>query len=170
MTSLASATQDDIAAIASLHAESWRNAYRGMLPDRYLDEEVSADRTAFWKERFDAPRPERRLILKATSHDEFEGFVCVLLDAEPEWGARLDNLHVKPVLKGRGIGHKLFEAACTWIAQTAPGESMHLWVVEANHGARRFYDRHGGEVVERATRPVARALSVPELRYRWPPL
>lgn len=170
MISLACATSDDAAAIASLHAESWRNAYRGMLPDKYLDEEVFADRAAFWKERFDAPVPERRLILKATSQSTLDGFVCVLLDAEPNCGARLDNLHVRPQLKGQGIGHALFQAAREWIARVMPGESMHLWVVEANHAARRFYDRQGGAIVERTTRPVACGLSVPELRYQWPPL
>lgn len=141
-----------------------------MLPDQYLDEEITADRAAFWRARFDAPASERRLILKATSEDTLDGFACVLLVAEPDWGARLDNLHVRPQLKGQGIGHALFQAAREWIAQVAPAESMHLWVVEANHAARRFYDREGGAVVERATRPVARGLSVPELRYQWPPL
>jgi hypothetical protein len=47
---------------------------------------------------------------------------------------------------------------------------LHLWCVERNHVARRFYDRQGGTVVEAANRPVAQELSVPELRYWWPPL
>lgn len=170
MILLASATSDDAAAIAELHAESWRNAYRGMLPNQYLDQDIFADRAAFWKERFEASMPARRLILKAASQDTLDGFVCVLLDAEPSWGTRLDNLHVRPQLKGHGIGYALFKAAREWIARVAPAEPMHLWVVEANHAARRFYDRQGGAIVERATRPVACGLSVPELRYQWPPL
>ena len=40
---------------------------------------------------------------------------------------------------------------------------LHLWCVERNHVARRFYDRQGGTVVEAANRPVAQELSVPEL-------
>jgi GNAT superfamily N-acetyltransferase len=170
MISLARATPQDSAAIAALHAESWRNAYRGMLSDQYLDEGVFADRAAFWKERFDTQRPERQFILKATSQNGLDGFACALLDAEPAWGARLDNLHVRPQLIGRGIGHALFNAARAWIAEVTQAESMHLWVVEANHTARRFYDRQGGAVVERATRLVARGLSVLELRYHWPPV
>ncbi len=184
---LVPATADDAPAIATLHATSWRLAYRGMLPDRYLDEEVFEDRSQFWAERFSAPAPERRLILKAislrtTSQDArmtwpdrpmsapstLDGFVCVLLDVDPRWGARLDNLHVRPQLRGTGIGHALFNAARAWIASVAPLQSMHLWVVEANQDARRFYDRQGGTVVEHTARHVARGLSVPELRYHWP--
>ncbi len=184
---LVAATADDAPAIATLHAASWRLAYRGMLPDRYLDEEIFEDRSQFWAERFQAPAPERRLILKAISlrtppqdsratwpdrpqspPSTLDGFACVLLDVDPRWGARLDNLHVRPQLRGTGVGYALFSAAREWIARVAPEQSMHLYVVEANHNALRFYDRQGGTVVEHTVRHVARGLTVPELRYHWP--
>src|SRR6185436_13757074 len=114
---------------------------------------------------------QRRTRAQARAEDgELLGFVCVLLDTEPEWGARLDNLHVSPEAKGTGIGYVLFNAAREWIADVAPGMAMHLWCVERNYGARRFYERQGGKIVETATRPVAQDLSVPELRYWWPPM
>ena len=167
---LSAASSHDAEAIARLHAQSWRSAYRGMLSDAYLDEQVVADRLEFWAARFADVAPERRLVLRAVSEGELLGFVCVLLDTEPQWGARLDNLHVSPESKGTGIGYVLFNAAREWIADVAPGMAMHLWCVERNYGARRFYERQGGKIVETATRPVAQDLSVPELRYWWPPL
>ena len=54
------------------------------------------------------------------------GFVWVLLDEEPAWGVRLDNLHVNPQLKGTGIGYALFQAAREWTAQMMPDAAMHL--------------------------------------------
>jgi GNAT superfamily N-acetyltransferase len=167
---LSAASSHHAEAIARLHAQSWRSAYRGMLSDAYLDEHVVADRLEFWTSRFANVAPERRLVLRAASDGELLGFVCVLLDTEPQWGARLDNLHVSPEAKGTGIGYVLFNAAREWIADVAPGMAMHLWCVERNYGARRFYERQGGKIVETATRPVAQDLSVPELRYWWPPL
>ena len=161
------ATLQDIEPIAQLHAKSWRIAYRGMLPDDYLDQRVVADRVEFWTTRFASVPADRRFVGKAVRDERLLGFVCVLLDAEPKWGARLDNLHVSPELKGSGIGYALFHAAREWIARVAPGTAMHLWCVERNLVARRFYDRQGGQVVETATRPVAQDLSVPELRYWW---
>ena len=62
---LTPATSADAAAIALLHAQSWRIAYRGLLADEYLDEHVLGDRTSFWSTRFNAPEPERRRVLKA---------------------------------------------------------------------------------------------------------
>jgi GNAT superfamily N-acetyltransferase len=168
--SLTAASTHDIESIARLHAQSWRSAYRGMLSDEYLDQHVVADRLEFWSARFASVPAERRLVLQAVNDGVLMGFVCVLLDAEPNWGARLDNLHVSPESKGTGIGFALFQAAREWIASVSPGTAMHLWCVERNHVARRFYDRQGGTIVEAATRPVAQELSVPELRYWWAPL
>lgn len=167
---LTPAVAADAAAIALLHAQSWRIAYRGLLTDEYLDQHVLGDRTTFWSKRFSAPQPERRLVLKALDDSALLGFVCVLLDEEPAWGVRLDNLHVSPGLKGTGIGYVLFQAAREWTAQMMPDALMHLWCVERNLVARRFYDRQGGKVVETASRPIAQGLCLPELRYSWPPL
>jgi len=167
---LAPATAVDAGAIALLHAQSWRIAYRGLLTDEYLDDHVLRDRISFWSKRFSAPEPGRRLVLQALDESALLGFVCVLLDEEPAWGVRLDNLHVNPQLKGTGVGYALFQAARAWTAQMMPDAPMHLWCVERNLVARRFYDRQGGRVMETATRAIAQGLCLPELRYQWPPL
>ena len=159
----------DTAAIAALHIESWRSAYRGLLPDEFLDGPVVQNRVDLWNARMPAPDPHRRLVLKALANQELVGFVCVLLDAEPSWGALLDNLHVKPEVKGIGIGHRLFQAARDWVAVAAPGQPMHLTVMEGNVAARRFYDRQGGAIAERKVKEVVPGTYVAILRYVWEP-
>ena len=159
----------DAAAIAALHVESWRSAYRGLLPDAFLDGPVVEDRTWLWRERLNGGATGQQLVLKAVSSGELIGFVCVLPDNDALYGPRLDNLHVKPLLKGAGIGSQLFRAAYDWVGRTMPGRPMHLWVIEDNLPARRFYDHHGGIVAERRTLEVVRGILVPELRYVWPP-
>lgn len=168
--SLVPATAHDAESIARLQAQSWRNTYRGMLPDEYLDHHVVDDRLAYWPARLARFASDRTLVLKAVDDATLLGFVCVLLDEEPEWGARLDNLHVSPQARGTGAGYALFQAAREWIARVAPGVPLHLWCVEANQIARRFYDRQGGKVVETMHRSFAGQPSVPEVRYWWPPL
>ena len=114
-----------------------------------------------------APSPERRSVFKAVANDVLLGFACVLLDAEPQWGALLDNLHVTPAMKRQGIGRHLFEHAHRWVDATAPGTSLHLTVIEANVDARSFYDRLGGTVVERMRKEVNPGTELTILRYRW---
>jgi GNAT superfamily N-acetyltransferase len=168
--SLTAASAQDAEAIARLQAQSWRITYRGILPDEYLDRHVVADRLAYWPTRFAKFASDRTLVLKAVGDGMLLGFVCVLLDEEPAWGARLDNLHVSPDSRGTGVGYALFHAAREWIARVSPGTPMHLWCVEGNQVARRFYDRQGGKVVETADRSFAGQPSVPEVRYWWAPL
>jgi|SoiMethySBSTD1v2_1073268.scaffolds.fasta_scaffold13933_3 GNAT superfamily N-acetyltransferase len=168
--SLLPASSQDLRSIALLHAQSWRSTYRDILPDEFLDQHVVPDRLEFWTSRFASAAPERRLLLKAVGDETLLGFVCVLLDEEPKWGARLDNLHVSPESKGTGVGYALFQSARQWVAHASPRSAMHLWCVERNHVARRFYDRQGGTVVETANRSFAQQPSVPELRYWWEPL
>ena len=153
-----------------MHAESWRSAYRGLLPDAYLDGPIFEERRALWVARMRAPGADRRLVLKAVQGGMLLGFACVLLDAEPSWGALLDNLHVKPTLKRQGIGRQLFDRARHWIQATAPRTSMHLTVIEENVDARRFYERIGGKVVEQMRKEVIEGVEVSVLRYRWDPL
>jgi len=168
--SLIPATDQDAESIARLQAQSWRNTYRGMLPDEYLDRHVVPDRLQYWPMRFAKFASDRTLVLKAVGDGTLLGFVCVLLDEEPRWGARLDNLQVSPEARGTVAGAAVFQAACDWIARVSPGTAMHLWCVEANQVARRFYDRQGGRVVETADRSFAGQPSVPEVRYWWAPL
>ena len=168
--SLVAASAQDLEPIALLHAQSWRNTYRGIVPDEFLDQVADSDRRKFWAAQFANTAADRRLLLQALSAGSLLGFVSVILDAEPKWGARLDSLHVSPDAKGSGIGRTLFEAAREWIARTSPGTAMHLWCVERNHIARRFYERQGGAIVETANRPFAGQASVLEVRYWWAPL
>lgn len=117
-----------------------------------------------------APDPHRRVVFKAMSGGALTGFACVLLDAEPVWGALLDNLHVRPALKRQGIGRRLFEEARCWVRDRTPGTPLHLTVIEANISARYFYDRLGGTIVERKMREVVPGTALAILRYRWEPL
>jgi GNAT superfamily N-acetyltransferase len=160
------AQEADVTELASLHAESWRSAYRGLLPDAYLDGPVLPDRLDYWRTRMRDAASPHQLILKAVVDTAIAGFVCVLLDSEPTWGPHLTNLHVKPALKGRGVGRRLFDAARSWAAQAAPGQPMHLWVIEKNWPARRFYERQGGAAADTRVFELGGA-QVPEVRYVW---
>ena len=89
------ATPDDAAAIAKLHADSWRVAYRGMLSDEYLNGPVFDERLAVWTQFLQEhpPRvlvvemPDSWLVQEATTHASHDLFlaaaVAVVLTAIP---------------------------------------------------------------------------------------
>ena len=160
------ATAADAAAIARLHAESWRLTYRGILADAYLDGPVAAERLELWTRRFALPAAQRPFVLVAEAA-ELAGFVCVLRSADPEWGLCLDNLHVRPPFRSGGWGRRLFAEAVRWALATAPECPLHLWVFEANRDAARFYERLGGEAVERRVNEAVAGMPAPSIRYAW---
>ena len=161
------AVVSDCVAVAALHALSWRVAYRGILAQDFLENNAEQDRLGVWRTRLTAAPPERQLVRVAVEDDQLVGFGCAFLDEDARWGALLDNLHVHPDYKGRGVGRQLMAHVAAWVIDRRPSSALHLWVFEENHPARRFYERLGGTAVERVIHPAADGREVPSVRYMW---
>lgn len=157
----------DAEKIASIHAESWRSAYRGILSDEFLDGAVWNERLSHWQKKIREPGAEQRLILLACEKDEALGFLCLYVDADSRWGALLDNLHIVPGMRGRGIGSMMMSQAAAWVLKQRPGSGMYLWVYEQNSEARVFYEKLGGLKEESLLKRTAEGRQVPALRYVW---
>jgi GNAT superfamily N-acetyltransferase len=157
----------DEPAIARLHADSWRTAYRGILRDDFLDGTVSANRRELWRTRFSEIDREDQLILVSEESGKIQAFACAFLDADPEWGTLLDNLHVIPGLKGRGLGRQLISAVAENIRRHGLHSALHLWVYEQNMPARGFYERLGGVITDCVAEAAPDGSRVNALRYGW---
>lgn len=166
------ADADDARRIATLHADSWRRHYRGAYSDAFLDGDVDADRFAVWAERLRTQNGSTATIL-AESDGVLVGFIHVVFEDHPTWGALIDNLHVTSARKRAGIGTRLMAEAAEAVTARGPG-GLYLWVLEQNVEGRAFYEARGGRCVERC--PVSppggvagRITGSPEkLRYVWP--
>ena len=97
----------DATEIAALHADSWRRHYRGVHSDSYLDGDVAEDRLRVWSERLAVATSETAHTVVAEDDDGLVGFTHVVFDADPQWGALLDNLHVRYASKRQGVGSEL---------------------------------------------------------------
>jgi ribosomal protein S18 acetylase RimI-like enzyme len=141
------AQQADAFAVAGLHADSWQRHYRGAYADAFLDEEAADYLGAMWHERLAAPAPGAHTVL-AERDGELVGLVHTVLDADPTWGALLDNLHVRHGLKRQRIGTALMARSAQAVLRGAAMPCLHLWVLEQNSAARAFYAARGGVCVE----------------------
>ena len=166
MVSYRSATEKDIEGIASLHARSWQEHYRGALSDDFLDEHALSDRKLVWSERLQNSDPGQKVIV-ALSDGIIEGFVCVFLEHSQSYGTLLDNLHVASKLKGHGIGTQLMLMAAEAISERLPDSGMYLWVLDQNHDAIRFYENLGGTKIETVKEMDIGDRPVVKSRYYW---
>ena len=162
----------DAAAVAELHADSWRRHYRGAYSDAFLDGDVVADRLAVWSDRLRDPDPRRCTIL--AEDRGLVGFANTFFDDDPAWGALLDNLHVAHGYQRRGIGSRLLVLTAEAVAGRPEPTGLYLWVLEQNTAAQAFYETLGGNRVERALSEApsgdrARLNRTPaKFRYAWP--
>jgi ribosomal protein S18 acetylase RimI-like enzyme len=160
----------DAAAIAALHADSWRRHYRGAYSDSFLDGDVVSDRLAVWADRL--PQSDAGHYTIVGEHGgALIAFAHTAFDDDPAWGALLDNLHVAHGHKRRGIGSRLL--ALTAGAVIERGTGLYVWVLEQNVTGQAFYEALGARLVDRAPASppggVASRLngSPVKLRYAW---
>jgi GNAT superfamily N-acetyltransferase len=157
----------DAATVAALHVDSWRTAYRGLLSDEYLANDIERERLAAWHARLPVELAGQAFGFVAEIDAVPVGFVYVQRDAHPDYGDLLDNLHVATRARSAGIGARLMSAAAAEVHVRGWGPRMHLWVFAANGGARRFYARLGGREVEHTVKQLADGGLAPTVRVAW---
>jgi ribosomal protein S18 acetylase RimI-like enzyme len=160
------AKPSDASAIANLHAQGWRENYRGSFHEAFLDGDLPGERLRVWRERLDHP-PENQLVQIAVEGTTLAGFVCAYGAHDPRWGSLIDNLHLAREFKRNGIGSVLMRHAGAWLDTRYPEIAVYLLVLEANASARRFYERIGGENAGVSTMETHGGAIVRSCRYTW---
>ena len=163
---------DDAGQITEAHVQGWQVAYRGIMPDSYLDglSNDMADRRARWRVQIAVPA-------NPGVHNtvvERDGTVVGWASAAPsrdddatEETGEIWGIYVHPDHWRTGAGGALMRAALEHLAAEGYTEAT-LWVFEENRGARGFYERYGWRP-DGATHFFERGGGrVPEVRYRRP--
>lgn len=156
----------DAAAIANLHTESWREVYRGILPDAYLDHEIVGERLRYWT--LALATQTGGFVLVACHDGAPSGFIAVARYGEPGYDAVVDSLHVAAAWRGGGLGRRLMGQAASRLL-AAGASSVCLRVFDANAAAIRFYRRLGGWPDGAGVDGFAGA-DMPDTRFGWPDL
>ncbi|MFC3532869.1 GNAT family N-acetyltransferase [Vogesella facilis] len=160
------ATADDAALLAGLHWRSWLAAYRGLLPERYLDELASGELVEKWQQRMGAAAGEYRVCIVRVG-EVAAGFACLQPGFAPQQGVYLDNLHVLPVWQRRGLGKQLLAWAAAEVVAGWPGQPLLLNVLDGNRPAREIYRRLGGIETKLPAERIAGDVCVAVSQVTW---
>ena len=161
---LRAATAADADAIADLHATSWQDAYRGVLPDHHLAGPIFEDGQRFWRQAMSRVGPDD-IVLVAEQDGRLIAFVAARQCAEAGYDALIAHLHVRPELRRRGLGRRLLGAVAERLGARGHGSAC-LWVYDANEAAIRFYERLGGCAEEHGFEDVA-GTQIAQTRLVW---
>lgn len=152
------ATREDIPAAAALHIESCLDIYRGYTPDAFHEKELPENLRRLWA----AERLEGGDFILLAELDGALAGIATVRNRDP---AYVDHFHIRPDLKGRGIGRRLWRAA---IAEMRARGKTGAWLDFAigNDAAAAFYAAMGGEIGEETTGDLF-GHPVPARVVRW---
>lgn len=161
------ATPGDLQEMARVHVDTWKTTYRGIVPDRYLDELTYESDIArgFGRWLWESPTPWRAFVAVA-SGEEIVGFANggPGRERDPDFAGELGAIYVRKAHQAHGVGRALVREVTRYLIG-AGTTSMIVWVLEANP-YRRFYERLGGTAARRRVAPVA-GTQLQEIGYGW---
>jgi ribosomal protein S18 acetylase RimI-like enzyme len=161
------ARPSDAAAMGAVVVRAWQRAYRGLMPDDYLDGLTVDDRADQWTRVLTGELDPTRAVLVAEDDDgRVVGFVAVggEMDVADATRGQVYALNVDPDRWGHGVGRALLAAGCDHLRAVGFTTAV-LWVHPDNARACRFYRASGWYADGTERRHDALGVDVPAVRY-----
>ncbi|MFC0864657.1 GNAT family N-acetyltransferase [Sphaerimonospora cavernae] len=158
-------TEHDIRAVSTLRVTGWQTAYRGIIPDDYLDGlSVEADAERRGRLFLQDSRIQNLVVEDDQGVTGWGALGPCRDDDAADTDGEIYALYVAPARIGTGVGRALM-AELVGRAEKSGFTALTLWVLAENHRARRFYERAGFRFDGSQTEWPVGGISVPEVRY-----
>lgn len=136
------AERADAALCAQIQRQSWREAFRDILPEEELDQLTALAKNEAMYARVLADSPIEGWLLDLDGAPHAMAFWGPSRDEETRGWAELICIHSLPGNWGKGYGGPLMQTVLAQ-AKAAGYSRVMLWVFEKNTRACRFYTKHG---------------------------
>lgn len=157
----------DSEGISRVHTRSWQSAYRGLLPDEWLNALRWEDRKVRWDAILTSDN-KRHVYVAANPQSDIIGFASSGPsrdeDIDQERVHELYAIYLSPEYWGKGIGTALLNVVMKEVPKTA--ERLELWVLEDNMPGRRFYESKGFTLDGATKLAEIDGYQLEEVRYR----
>ncbi|MBP6545527.1 MAG: GNAT family N-acetyltransferase [Phenylobacterium sp.] len=155
----------DAEALAQVHVTSWRETYRGLLPDHFLDRMSVPVNTRRFAKSLVTPA-EHEITLAAADRAGIVGYAAGGPSRTRVPGeAEVTTLYVLRPHQGHDLGRRLLIAAARVFADQG-ATSLMISVLRDNLPARGFYEHLGGQADAPRKEPGPGGLMY-EVSYRW---
>ncbi len=166
MIRIRKAALDDAVGIATVHVASWRETYRGIVPDEFLNNLSIQRRTEQWTNSLADPGHTYHRAFVAVMDGQVVGFsnYGYSVEKDPDYVGELFALYLLRSAQGLGIGGGLIRAAADGLREMGM-ESMMVWVLKDNP-TRGFYEHFGGVYLREKPIEIGGAVLI-EIAYGW---
>jgi ribosomal protein S18 acetylase RimI-like enzyme len=162
----------DAAAIAAVHVEAWRETYVGIVPLQVLAGLSVDRRTDIWRRLLTDPTAfSSSAVFVAESEGTVVGFGCCGMQRAESLNAQgydgeICSIYVLRAFQRCGLGAALMSAMGAEL-QHRRLQAASLWVLPENEGARRFYEKLGGDIVGDKKHIREDGVIFVEVAYGW---
>lgn len=162
---------DDANSIGALHVASWRETYRGMLPDELLDGLSAESRSEMWRSVLSGPvNWDGTSVFVAENRCGIHGFGACGVQRDENlrkqgFDAEIGAIYVLQAQQSAGVGTRLMHLMARSL-RGAGRKAAILWVLRDNFHARGFYERLGGTLIGERIEDFSGAALV-EVAYGW---
>lgn len=158
----------DAPGIAKVHVKTWQCAYKGQIPDAYLDSLSVEKRTESWQYILSNPESkDNSKTFVALIDDEIVGFCCVSHcrdDDMPSSTGELSSIYVDQDHMGKGVGTTLWEEGLSYLKEAGYKKTT-LWVLTSNEKTRKWYENKGWKVEGKTKVDARDEFELHEIRY-----
>lgn len=168
MIAIRPARLEDAKQIAHIQISSWRRAYKGIVPDRYLDGMHTETFIQKWQEFLATDEKGDRFFVPIVD-DMVVGFINTgpARDEDVGFMYELRSIYLHPSYWGQGVGKALFEHSRK-ILKDKGIKSLYVWVLKDNLIGRKYYEKMGGTEISGLTKTLDIAgLRLDEIVYGW---
>ncbi len=150
---------DDMLAVSNIYEQSWKCAYRGIIPDEYFDSIL----TGQWANGLNVPGRYSLLLFDDGQLLGTSSYCKSRIEGMDDWG-EIVSIYLLPEAMHKGYGKKLMQAVISEL-KTMGYQKVYLWVLEKNISARGFYERFGFMLSGRITTDTFAGKELKEVQY-----
>jgi len=155
----------DATALAAVFGDSWRFAYRGIIPHLHLESMIRRRGADWWANATRAG--DGLLVLEVAG--TIAGYATFGRSRErrafPNVEGEIYEIYLAPAYQGGGFGERLFES-CRYELDRRGLDGLLVWALADNSGAIEFYWRRGGRPEAKAFDRIGGAM-LAKIAFVW---
>jgi len=157
-------TTKDLKGLARVHYESWKTTYSGIFSEETLTNRTYEKVLNNWRPRLENKNEKYQCFLAETDEGEIVAFAECGVERTNKFPieGELYTLYILESFQRKGIGTMLFKRVIEHLLSHNIN-SVLAWVIKENE-SRKFYERHGGGVIDEQ---LIGDTGILEMAYAW---